>query len=631
MNPQDWTQATLPTSSNSNVRALQADNLPSRPPFYLLLDPQFPFPNFSPQLPSPYVFPTTSTKTSHGFIPQLPSPISPIPFRFFTSSMQVPLPSQTFTDGFNNYHIIPAYLLAPLPPNPTSTSSPAPPHSLPNPTTTSSPSSSNTSSSLHALVPANYVSNDPPLATRRRRSYSNKKKFKVIQLAKKGKAKEARELYGVTSGMISKWRKQEETIRKAPRNRRTLHKGRASALTPEQENQVLEEVAALRRIGLPVSGDVIAFAAKRVAQSDPKLKDFKASSGFVTRFKRRHGLVNRKGTKKALVKIPTNALDVLRDWHRELHAKLAGRRYVINMDETPIFFNLTGDYTLEKKGSKEVLIKTDVAEKKRVTVVLGIIRPLEGAPEKVYKCKPMLIVKGETRRVVNSMNILAGERDCVVRFDAKAWCNEALCKEWVKKCIPAGVAESALLVWDNFAAHVTEGTLRACAAEKLTVLTLPPNCTPYIQPLDVAINRPFKTLMRQKYRAWAVENPKKQLTNRNIYDFLVEAWKEISETSILNAFRTCGFGQAPESLTPANTYWLRLPSLFTAQANASDDSSGELECDVQEERIGGGPEDDGDDGGPQLPTGPLVQTTLDSFFSLRRHSPAFVLDKQTPN
>ncbi len=43
---------------------------------------------------------------------------------------------------------------------------------------------------------------------------------------------------------------------------------------------------------------------------------------------------------------------------------------VINMDETPMYFDMLPQRTLAKKGSKEVRVRSSGSEKKRLTVAL---------------------------------------------------------------------------------------------------------------------------------------------------------------------------------------------------------------------------------------------------------------------
>jgi len=46
--------------------------------------------------------------------------------------------------------------------------------------------------------------------------------------------------------------------------------------------------------------------------------------------------------------------------------------FIINMDETPVFFDLVPNKTVSVKGSKSVIVRTSGSDKKHVTVMLAV-------------------------------------------------------------------------------------------------------------------------------------------------------------------------------------------------------------------------------------------------------------------
>ena len=72
---------------------------------------------------------------------------------------------------------------------------------------------------------------------------------------------------------------------------------------------------------------------------------------------------------------------------------------IINMDETPLYFDMPTSRTISKKGVREVRIRSTGAEKKHLTVILactasGIMLP------------PMLIFKG--KRALKKISVPRG-------------------------------------------------------------------------------------------------------------------------------------------------------------------------------------------------------------------------------
>ena len=93
---------------------------------------------------------------------------------------------------------------------------------------------------------------------------------------------------------------------------------------------------------------------------------------------------------------------------------------VINMDETPIYFDMPGAHTIHKKGSRQVHIRSTGAEKRRFTVILTCTAAGDMLP-------PMIIFRG--KRALKNLRIPAG---VVVTVQSKGWNDAALTKMWIQ-------------------------------------------------------------------------------------------------------------------------------------------------------------------------------------------------------
>ena len=165
-------------------------------------------------------------------------------------------------------------------------------------------------------------------------------------------------------------------------------------------------------------------------------------------------------------------------------------------------------------------------------------------------------VKGKTERVTRDITAKS-DGEIEVTFNNKAWCTETEFLKYLQDCIPKKLKdEGCLVTWDNFAAHSTEAVKELCTKEKLHVLELPPNCTPFIQPLDVAVNRPFKAALKKSFHSWTVDNigkvPQTKVGRNEIYKWSRDAWKDMSPETIQRSFVCCGFGTPHENLTKDN-------------------------------------------------------------------------------
>ena len=66
---------------------------------------------------------------------------------------------------------------------------------------------------------------------------------------------------------------------------------------------------------------------------------------------------------------------------------------IINVGETPVYFELIPDKTYNLKGAKEVIIETKGQEKNHVTVILSITGGKEKLP-------PVIVFKGKQKKTM---------------------------------------------------------------------------------------------------------------------------------------------------------------------------------------------------------------------------------------
>ena len=91
----------------------------------------------------------------------------------------------------------------------------------------------------------------------------------------------------------------------------------------------------------------------------PSRPSFKASTGWLTRFKTRHSLVNRRQT-SVQQKLPAQLEDKLRRILEDLRALRIQHKFdkslIFNMDETPVCFDMPSSTTVDVQGKKEILV-----------------------------------------------------------------------------------------------------------------------------------------------------------------------------------------------------------------------------------------------------------------------------------
>ena len=171
------------------------------------------------------------------------------------------------------------------------------------------------------------------------------------------------------------------------------------------------------------------------------------------------------------------------------------------MDEVPLFFDLTPDHTLENKGAKEVAIRVTAKYKVRVTLVLCCLA--DGT-----KLPPMLIFKEGGGTLPKKLIDAYDSRRIILRANKKGWMNQELMKQWVKEVwLPnTNRSKSYLLTWDSFSCHKNQELIdKLCAEYNTSVEIIPGGCTSVLQPLDIGVNKPFKTKIRGDFQRWSVD------------------------------------------------------------------------------------------------------------------------------
>jgi len=330
----------------------------------------------------------------------------------------------------------------------------------------------------------------------------------------------------------------------------------------------LQKVNELRAAMIPVNGVILKILALQTSRKW-QIESFSASNGWIYRFKDRYGLVLRKGTKRT-PKLNAGVVDTLRRMMTEIYNICITNNvdYIINVDETPIVYDLVYDQTLANRGDLEVLISKVQNSKKRFTATLGIIKPMKQNIPQVFKCKPMLIFKGKSlRSLVDIYDTHKSDSSILLNFQEKAWNDEKLYTEFLKKCLPDSIANGnykILLVHDNVSFHLSASVVNtAHQVFLMKPICLPPNSTAYAQPLDVSINKPIKSGMRQMMLEYLVRSyggGQINISKNMLIEWLKTVWYGLPNDMIVRSFDVCGIGISPVD-TEKKIYWLSLQSL----------------------------------------------------------------------
>ena len=95
---------------------------------------------------------------------------------------------------------------------------------------------------------------------------------------------------------------------------------------------------------------------------------------------------------------------------------------------------------------------------------------------------------------------------------------------------------------DGHSSHYCPEVIRAAAAEKVVLFTLPPHTTHLTQPLDKGCFAPLKAEWRKRCREFFAKNPGQVISRYDFSDIFREVWMHgmSMQNNIISAFKTTG-------------------------------------------------------------------------------------------
>lgn len=283
----------------------------------------------------------------------------------------------------------------------------------------------------------------------------------------------------------------------------------------------------------------VAVAAHGVARATRSAIVFKASSRFVTQFKRRNRLSSHRTTIKW---VSGSTADPTENEHRILEYVRAARdaidrygaRHVLNMDETPVAKcenPITG--VVETGSGRAAQCRTDAGNRLNVTHFPCI----SAAGDKLQMCA---IIKGKTERTLKKVREGASPAVARVRlyYSASGWINSGIIVRWLDDVVAPylGGSPGALLL-DDYQAHWTDEVVAAAARLRIELIKVPPGLTSEYQPLDVKFNGPMTKARQAIWIKRRLTFPETKDSHQEAVHRAQVAYDGISRASTIDAWR----------------------------------------------------------------------------------------------
>ena len=314
--------------------------------------------------------------------------------------------------------------------------------------------------------------------------------------------------------------------------------------------------------GLPINKLGVKNEMKLLLQknTNPKYKNiiskFKYSYGWVNGFTNRFNLVLRKPTTEinyskwnstfnnGTIHLGKPELETIHSFQSQFHTLLQEFQYkdenILNLDETPTWFNAPINKTLAKVGAKHVPIKTlNSSNRKRITTILT-------ASKDGTLLDPVIIAEGKSKDAITNPEKTAYIKQGIRIYKQKNNTNtSAILADYITNFLSPQFpfSESKLLIMDSFSGHLTPLVKSTLKQNNFHLLIIPGGFTKYLQPLDLTVNRSFKQKLKEQYvHALTRLDTSKSMVNQSklnfdiLVDTIIKAKGEIEKNTIINGF-----------------------------------------------------------------------------------------------
>ncbi|CAM1325795.1 Uncharacterised protein r2_g3468 [Pycnogonum litorale] len=354
--------------------------------------------------------------------------------------------------------------------------------------------------------------------------------------------RDAAEKLAISRGCLQNLLKNEDKIRqdatvKQSDNRR-FRTGKDAAV----EAALYEWFKFSKSRNVPVNGRILMQKAESLAR-EAEHGDFKATDGWFTRWKKRHGVVfTILKDEAADTDVPAAENFLVNVW--PALKQQFNPKDIFNADETGAYFRALPDSTYVDKKDKKT-VKGFKTAKDRVTVLVTC--NMEGENEEL-----LLIGKSKQPRCFKGVKKLP----FAYENSKNAWMNGAIWERYLRNLdLKMGrKGRKVLLLVDNCSAHKEVEGLK-----NVTLRFLPPNTTAHLQPCDQGIIRTLKAYFRHELRQKlidAIDNaPEEEILANDLVkkvsileamEMLDSAWKKVKRETIVNCWKKGGFlGREP--------------------------------------------------------------------------------------
>ena len=228
----------------------------------------------------------------------------------------------------------------------------------------------------------------------KKNKYTIEEKLKVLEKIKTNSIHSIAKKYGIDRSSIRDWQKQEDKLKSQTNFRKFRIEGAGAKfeLPKEKKDELISWILQNQKLNLSITTSILIKYLLKIYPAFSNKKEHTLKKWCYT-FLKNNDFVIRKASHIGQ-SLPFDYANQITMFLKEIifkrkHLNIDDNNLdlIINVDETPLYFDAPFDTTIEKKGIKEVKINTSGFEKERLSLLLSIT--VSGT-----KLMPIIIFKG---------------------------------------------------------------------------------------------------------------------------------------------------------------------------------------------------------------------------------------------
>lgn len=315
-----------------------------------------------------------------------------------------------------------------------------------------------------------------------------------------------------------------------------------------EEEHVVSWVKEMASMGFPVHREALLDVGRRLSKverrsGNPRAEEITSGKKWLRLFLQRHpditlrtpehlsngqASVTESDIRTHLEKIETRlrnegASDVLDDPSR-----------IFNTDESGVALNPSGRRVLAARGTRQVGSRGG-SDKENVTVLVT------GSAAGALAPTAILLKR---KRLPPALTDLVGDDFCLLKNN-RGWMTGATFLEYLENNFKPYLLREEIklpvaLFLDNHSSHLTDEVTAFCKQNEILLLPLLPNATHIMQPLDVAVFKPLKSLWYRRATSWRLNHGGRPMRKDEFIGLFQETFTEFNPDWLIAGFRASG-------------------------------------------------------------------------------------------